>query len=72
MFETFLITLLIIAVAVLFLGIRLLLGRAFINTHVEGSKALREKGIGCAKEQARDAFKENPHRVSERRQTSTH
>lgn len=69
MFETFLIILLIIAIAVLLLSIRLLFGRSFISTHVHDNKALQQKGVGCAKEQARNAFNENPYRVSEKRST---
>lgn len=69
MFDTFLIVLLIIAVAMLLLGIRLFFGRPFVSTHVHDNKALHKKGIGCAKEQARNAFNDNPHRVSEKRPT---
>lgn len=53
----------------LLLGIRLFFGRPFVSTHVHDNKALHQKGIGCAKEQARNAFNDNPHRVSEKRPT---
>ena len=46
--------LLIIAIAVLLLGIRLLLaGKGFVHTHVEGNPEMERRGIGCVKSQAR-------------------
>ena len=48
--------LLIIAIAVLLLGIRLLLaGKGFIHTHVEGNPEMERRGIGCVKSQDRQA-----------------
>ncbi len=46
------ITIVIVAVAVLLLSIRLLCGKKnFIHTHIDGNKALNAKGIHCAKDQ---------------------
>lgn len=48
---------LIIAICMLLLSVRLLLlknGR-FVNTHVSGSKAMRQRGIGCVQSQDRAA-----------------
>lgn len=70
MFDSLLPILLIIAVSVLLLSIRLFLGKPFVSTHVHDNKALRRKGISCAKEQARNAFKDGPHRVTEKRSTN--
>ena len=67
MFQIFLIILAIIAIAVALLGIKVLLGRKFVNMHIEGNKALNKKGIHCVQSMDRNMRKENPHRVSERR-----
>jgi hypothetical protein len=67
MFQLFLIILAIIAIAVLLLGIRVLLGRKFVNMHIEGNKALNRKGIHCVQSMDRNMRKDNPNRVSERR-----
>ncbi|GAY31155.1 hypothetical protein IMSAGC014_00979 [Bacteroidaceae bacterium] len=66
MLETFLFTLLIIAIGLGFLCIRIWVGKRFVHTHVDGNKALNEKGIHCV--QSLDAAKrqDNPHAVSEK------
>ena len=53
MLQTLLITLLIVAICVSLLALRTILikGGRFPNGHVSGSKALREKGIGCVQSQ---------------------
>lgn len=53
MFSTLLLTLLLLAVGVLFLCIRMLLvkGGKFPNPHVGGNKALQKRGIGCVQSQ---------------------
>lgn len=51
MFQAFLFSLLIIAICVCFLGVRLLFGRSFVHTHVEGNKELRRRGITCIQSQ---------------------
>lgn len=56
MFHTVLLLVLIIAICMALLSIRLLLGKKdFVHTHVEGNKALAEKGISCAKSQHKQA-----------------
>ena len=67
MFQLFLIILAIITIAVALLGIRVLVGRKFVNMHIEGNKALNRKGIHCVQSMDRNMRKDNPHRVSERR-----
>ena len=66
MLRTFLVTLLIIAIGLGFLCIRIWVGKRFVHTHVDGNKALNEKGIHCV--QSLDAAKrqDNPHAVSEK------
>lgn len=52
----FLITLILVALAVLLLCVKLLLLKdgAFPNTHVGGQKAMQERGISCHTSQHRD------------------
>ncbi|MBB6276363.1 hypothetical protein [Porphyromonas circumdentaria] len=52
-----LITLLIVGIALLLLGVRVFFvrGGSFPDTHIESSKALQKKGIGCANKQLEDA-----------------
>lgn len=61
MLVTILIALLIVAISLVFLGIRMLLvkGGKFPNTHISGSKAMRDRGIGCAQSQDREARKKS-------------
>lgn len=53
MIYTLVISLIIIACAILLLGIRVFFvkGGKFPNLHIDGNKALRKKGIHCAKSQ---------------------
>ncbi len=46
-------TLAIVAIAIVFLSIKLLLKKngRFPNTHVSGSKAMRDRGINCVQSQ---------------------
>lgn len=57
MVETILITVLIVAACVALLGVRILFikGGKFPNTHISGSKAMRERGITCVQSQDREA-----------------
>lgn len=68
MFKTILITLLIVAISVALLSVKIILKKngRFPNTHVSGSKAMREKGIGCIQSQDREAQRANPHAIAER------
>ena len=50
-------TLLIVAISVVLLGVKVFFvknGR-FPNSHVSGSKAMRQRGIGCVQSQDREA-----------------
>ena len=65
MFYTLLMTLLIVAIGVLLLGVRVFFvkGGQFPNIHIGGSKAMKERGIGCATSQDREAHR-NGRRLS--------
>ena len=65
MFQLFLITLAIIAAAFLLLGIKVLVGKKFVHTHIDGNRYLNKKGIHCVQSMDRKLRKENPNRVSE-------
>ena len=70
MFKTLLFTLLIIAICVALLAIKVIIKKngRFPNTHVGSSKAMRKRGIKCVQSQDRDARKESPMAVKERRE----
>lgn len=55
MLKTLLLTVIIIAICVVLLCIKVILvkGSRFPNTHIEGNKGLRKKGIYCAKTEDR-------------------
>lgn len=62
MLQTLLISLILIGIALLLLGVRMILvkGGKFPNGHVSGNKALNEKGIGCVQSQDREARQPRP------------
>lgn len=68
MLKTILITLLIVAICMALLSVKILFKKngRFPNTHVSGSKAMRQRGIGCVQSQDREARKKNPHSIPER------
>ncbi len=51
--KLFLPTLIIVACCFALLAVRLFFGKAFVKTHVDQSKAMRQRGIHCV--QAQDA-----------------
>jgi hypothetical protein len=55
MFKLFLVILAILLPAILLMGYRVFFTKSgkFPNTHVEGNKAMRQRGIGCVKSQDR-------------------
>jgi len=57
MLVTLLTSLLIVAICIVLLAVKIVFvrGGKFPNTHVSGSKAMREKGIGCVQSQDREA-----------------
>ena len=65
MFELFLIILVIIAVAFALLAIKVLVGKKFVHTHIDGNRHLNKKGIHCVQSMDRKMRKDNPNRVSE-------
>ncbi len=69
MLKVFLFTVIILGVCMLFLCIRILLKKngCFPNTHVSSSKAMRQRGIGCAQSQDYMARVPNPHAIKERK-----
>ncbi len=57
MVEAFIISAILLFIGILLFGIRVFLikGGVFPNIHIGGNKALKDKGIGCATSQDRDA-----------------
>jgi len=57
MLVTLLTSLLIVAICIVLLAVKILFvrGGKFPNTHVSGSKAMRDRGIGCVQSQDREA-----------------
>ena len=47
------------------LSVRLFFGKGFVKTHVDQSKAMRQRGIGCVQSQDAAARIENRKRVKE-------
>lgn len=69
MWQTLLLTLLIIAISFVLLAITIIIKKngKFPNTHVGGNKYLRKRGIGCAQSQDKAARRNNPMAVEETR-----
>lgn len=67
MLETILIIVLLVAGAVLLLGVKVFFvkGGRFPNSHVSGSKAMRDRGIGCVQSQDREAQRKSRFSVEE-------
>jgi hypothetical protein len=57
MVQAFIISAVLLFIGILLFGIRVFFikGGAFPNIHIGGNKALKDKGIGCATSQDRDA-----------------
>jgi hypothetical protein len=70
MLITLLTSLLIVAICIVLLAIRILFvrGGTFPNTHIGGSKAMRERGIGCVQSQDREARRKG--RITANRETN--
>lgn len=68
MLKIILATLIIVAVCIALLCVKILFKKngRFPNTHVSGSKAMRERGIGCVQSQDREQRKTNPNAIPER------
>ena len=65
MLETILITVLIVAICIVFLCVGIIVKGRFPSTHVSANKAMRERGIGCVQSQDREAQRANPHAIPE-------
>ena len=67
MLDTVLISLLIVAICIALLGVKVFFvkGGKFPNGHVSGNKAMRERGIGCAQSQDREAQKKSRFSIDE-------
>lgn len=67
MWQTLLLTLLIIAISFVLLAITILIKKngKFPNTHVGGNKHMRKRGIGCVQSQDKAARRNNPMTVEE-------
>jgi hypothetical protein len=57
MLNTLLTSLLIVAICIVLLAVKIVFvrGGRFPDTHIGGSKAMRERGIGCIQSQDREA-----------------
>lgn len=69
MLKIILATMLIVAICIALLSIKMLIQKngKFPNIHISGSKAMRDRGIGCVQSQDREQQKINPNAISERR-----
>ena len=67
MLDTILITLLIVAICIVLLGVKVFFvkGGRFPNGHVSGNKAMRDRGIGCAQSQDREAQRKSRFSIDE-------
>ena len=68
MLRLFAIITLIIAIGIALMSIKVLLGKRFPNTHLEGNKEMRKRGIGCVQSMDAQMRKQSPHRVAEKQQ----
>ena len=64
--ELFIVTLIIVASCIALLSVRLFFGRSFVKNHVDQSRAMRQRGIGCVQSQDAEARIVNTKRVKER------
>lgn len=56
MVQTIIISIIILAIAIMLMGIRIFFTKKgnFPNTHISGSQAMKDRGISCASSQERD------------------
>lgn len=68
--DIFILTVLIIAVAVALLGVKVLLRKdgSFSSQHIHDSQAMRERGISCVIDQDREARRAKPTQGRKRKQ----
>lgn len=63
MTKIILLTVAIVALAVALLSVRLFFGKSFVKTHIDQSKAMRERGIHCVQTQDAEARMSNKKRL---------
>ena len=68
MTETLIITVLIIAIAVIFMAVKVILRKngSFASQHIHDSKAMKQRGINCVMEQDREMRKKNYKAINEK------
>lgn len=66
MLKAFIASLVILVVCLALLCVRIFFGRRFVNTHVDGNKALHRRGIYCARTQDAIEQRKRQRGVSER------
>jgi hypothetical protein len=65
MFETLIISVLIVAICIIFLSVGIMIKGRFPSTHVCGNKAMRQRGITSAQAQDAAARRVNRHAIPE-------
>ena len=66
MVKVFLLSLLIIAIGLLLISVKVLAGKRFVHTHIDGNKALNRKGIHCVQSMDVAERRENKYRINEK------
>lgn len=66
MVKVFLLSLLIIAIGLLLISVKVLAGKRFVHTHIDGNKALNRKGIHCVQSMDAVERRENKYRINEK------
>lgn len=66
MIPALLITVVLVLASILLLGVKVFFTKKgrFPNTHVGGSKAMKQRGIGCVNTQDREARKTNKNKIN--------
>ena len=66
MIPALLITVILVLASILLLGVKVFFTKKgrFPNTHVGGSKAMKQRGIGCVNTQDREARKTNRNKIN--------
>ncbi len=69
MMKQVLISVLIVAICMLFLAVKMIFkkGAKFPNEHVSSSKALQDRGISCSQTQDKEERAKNPRAIPEHR-----
>lgn len=56
MLQTIIISVILLAIAIMLMGVRVFFTKkgTFVNSHISGSQAMKDRGISCATSQERD------------------